>query len=129
MKNRPSLTQIKKASKNLFRKNLWDSKRGKREIVRERQVTHYVANKIYKYSQTATGLALGEYEAANILHSSRVIENELEEYPDIKNKVSQLVFRLKVKNTPSKESMLKDLLKSKMINVHIKIELRRIFLS
>ena len=125
-KTRPTLKKIKIVSKSFFNKNLWDSKRGKREIVRKRQIVHYVACSHFGYSQESTGKELGEYDHATIRYACGVIKDEIKNYPEIKNKVDQFIYKFKSKVYLTSKEKIRMLLKSKTIDINIRIELKNI---
>lgn len=124
---KPSLLYIKQQSEILFGCTVWCKTR-KRAVVRNRQISHYVAHTIYNYPTEAIAFHFGHLKQhATVLHSCKTIAGELERYPLIKKKVKRLIRACKKGKTgTAKEQFLKELLKSKALDVNVKIEVRRI---
>jgi len=123
---RPSLRQIRSAANILFKIDI-GLKTRKREIIRKRQVAHYVAHKIFKHSLEKTGFEIGNKDHATVLHSCNVILNEIEKYPEIKKDVTRLENMCKSKEKyESPTAIILNLKKSKTLDINIKIELNRI---
>lgn len=122
-KPRPSLKEIKNASEKIFGEKIWKNKRGQRDIVRQRQSCHYIANVIFGYSLANTGKYLGRYDHASVLHGCKVIENEIDTYPKIQENIAVILLSIKKnKRLPPKER-LKLLIDSNKINNDVKKEL------
>ena len=90
MSNRPTLEEIKQHAINLLGNNIFN-KYGDRDIIRRRQVSHYVAHKIYNYAQTSVGFCLGSKDHSTVRHSCLIIEYEMNVYKYIKDYVDGLI--------------------------------------
>jgi hypothetical protein len=128
MKCRPNLKSIISAANIHFGFDV-TLKRRFRDIVRARQVTSYVAHRIFKYSQSETGLALG-LDHATVLYGCNVIGAEIDLYPDVKKNVKDLYNRCKIKDqrkTPNE--LIYDVLENWDVDINMKIRLREILKS
>lgn len=124
---KPTLSQINSVGLKLFGIEVYLKTR-KREVVRQRQCLHYVANRIYKYSLADTGARLGGKDHATTLHSCRTIENEKDNYPYIADYIDSIIYNLELlpKPTESHSDKIRQLLKSKTLDINVKIELRNL---
>jgi hypothetical protein len=124
--SRPSLKQIKSAANVYFGFDVTVKTR-KREVVRARQVAQYVAHIQFGYSQKDTGMEIGSKDHSSVYHGKEVIINEMALYEDTRTNVRQLYALCKVKENPeSPIAMVRSLLTSKTIDIHVKVELRKI---
>ena len=53
----------------------------KKEIVKARQIAFYLIKKYTKLTLTGIGLRVGEFDHATVLHSIKVVNNDIETYP------------------------------------------------
>lgn len=125
--NRPSLKRIRSAANVYFGTDVGVKGR-ERNLVRSRQITQYVAHKIFKYNSSDTGFEIGRKDHATVLHACNTIENEIELYPNIARKISELINKCKFKEPigDSPKDILLDVIAHHQISIHSKIELRRV---
>lgn len=123
---RPTLQEIRSAANILFGVDI-ALKTRKREIIRKRQIAHYVAHVKFRYSSARTGAILGGKDHATVLHSCKVISNEIALYDDIISDVRRLTNMCKSKGgSETPISIITGLIESKSVDVNVKIELRAV---
>lgn len=124
MTSKPSLKRILGAANVYFGFDVGIKSR-KRELVIPRQITHYVAHKIYGHSLKLTGEQMGGVDHSTVLNSCKVITNQMSVYPKVRDDVRRLNAKCRSKellDTP--DEVLMDLLKYSEASPVVKIGIR-----
>ena len=122
----PTLKQIKLAANILFGENIYCKYRG-RDVVRKRQVCHYVAHRKFGHSLSNTGAEFGRKDHSTVLHSCKVIDSEINSYVTIRSWVNVL-YKMCVQEQEHKSAkkILLELKRSKTVDPNIKVEINAV---
>jgi len=103
---RPGLVYINWVISNYFNADPWlvrEGKSRKRELTKPRQIGHYIAVTLYKFTLQQTGTFYNK-DHATVLHSRRTVQNEIDTNKEYRIEVLNIIDKLKNGNSNERTS-------------------------